>query len=877
MATFFHRHQKTVIWLVVIAFFVGGVGLFGLDRAGVFRSSTTSDGEPSYAVRVNGEVISTEDLDARTNEVYNQYQSLYQQIGQDFQTALSGASGNLFRLKMQADAVQEAIRSTLFEQEAKRRGIKIARGAIDDAAATEYAYVLSSYGITEDQLSLYLTQQGNTLAAFQASIRAEAEDRLLDEAVRSAVITPVSPTDDELLAYFEEHIADYDVEEQVRASHILVSDLETAQQVRALLDEGANFADLAGVYSIDSGSKDNGGDLGWFGRGQMVAEFEDAAFGLEVGEISEPVKSQYGYHIITVTDRQEAHTPTFEEARDDVLADYTTDVQDEQLSAWYDAEYAKSTIDVSYPRVYAYMLEEEDLDLGLAEFQRLLDAGETSDPYMPYYIGRIYESKATEAATERSDLEALENPSEEDLARIEELNAEEAADKAAALDAYLQTLEEVDADEAFLNRILRLNPDSTDATFLLGKLFLDRADYAAAEEKFAEVIGKDPAYVAAYIASGDLAVRNGDFPLAEARYDKALELRPNDSSVMLKLVNVDLERGEIDEARALIDEIKAVDPGNIKAVIAEGDLARAQLAAAVAERDTLRAKASRSEAEESRLAELESSVESLYATAVERYARGLQSGGTLDLSIKLGDVYFLAGRWDDAEDQFESVISRSPYRAEAFEGLAKVLLARGDVGEALDNLYTALARSFDAADRVRISEMIVGLDPTDADTRFDLASMYMDQSRWRDAIGQYASILATDPTSLDATLGIAEAYIHRGEHSTALEYLHRAIERTEDTTALISLHEAVVSAVQDEVGEGEPLGPEGWDALIALASLQASIGDNEEALLALAHVVSEDVDYRYEDVEAIRESLSESQPSPSSETPETQAPSDVGG
>jgi len=877
MSTFFHRHQKTVIWLVVIAFFIGGVGLFGLDRAGVFRSSSSTDAQPDYAVRVNGTEIPIEALDARYNQLYNQYQSIYQQIGQDFQSVLSGANGTLFRLQLQADSVNELIRRTIYAQEAKRRGIRVARSEIDQAAAAEYALVLQSNGITEDQLATYLTAQGSSLAAYQSSIRSEVEVRLIDNAVRTAVAGPVVPTDDEVLAYFEKNLPTYDVPEQVRASHILVDDLETAQEVRRLLDEGGNFADLAAIYSTDTGTKSNGGDLGWFGRGQMVAEFEDAVFGMEVGEVSQPVSTQYGYHIIELTGYEEAHTPTLDEVKDEVLADYTTEVQNERVRAWYEAEYATSKIDVSFPRVYAYMLQQQDLDLGLAEFQRLVSEGGTGDPYLRYYIGRIYESKAAEAATARTELEALDEPTDEDLARIEELDAEEAANKAAALDASLQTLEEVDADEAFLNRILRLNPDSTDAAFLLGKLFLDRGDYTAAEERFAEVIGKDPAYVAAYIASGDLAVRSGNGQLAQTRYEKALELRPNDSSVMLKLVNVHLDGGDIESARALIDQIKTIDPGNIKAVIAEGDLAHKQLADAVAERDTLRAKAQRTPAEQARLDELETSVESLYATAVERYGRGLQSGATLDLSVKLGDVYFLGGRWDDAEDQFESVISRSPYRGEAFEGLAKVLLARGEVGEALENLYTALARSYDVADKARIGERIVALDPEDTDVRLELASLYIDQARWRDAITQYAGVLQVDPASLDATLGIADAYIRRGEHSTALEYLRRAIEQTDDTTALINLHQAVVRTVENDVGEGQPLGPTGWDALIALASLHASIGATAEALLDLGRVASEDVEYRYQDVEAIRESLSGSLPSSSSSAPETQTSSDVGG
>lgn len=852
MSTFFHRHQKTIIWVVVVAFFIGGVGLIGLNQAGVFDARPTDPGLPDYAVRVNGSEVPIEELDVRINQLVNQYQSIYQQIGQDFNDLLEGANGAVFRLRLQAEAVNEVVRRRLYSQEASQRGIRVSRDEIEQSARAEYNNVLQSNGISEDQLETYLLSQGSSLAAFQATIRDEVEVQLIGQAVAEHVAGPITPSDEDLLAYLEQNIARYDVEERIRASHILVDDLDTALEVRRMLDEGADFSELASIYSTDESNKNQGGDLDWFGRDRMVDEFEEAAFALEIDEVSQPVQTQFGYHIIHVTDREDAHTPTLDEVRETVLADYTSDVRNERVTAWYEALLEGSDVDVAFPRVQAYMLQQEDLDLGLAEFERLLEEGETSDPYLRYYVGRIHEEKAAVAAAERAELELIEEPTEEDLARIEELAAEEEASNADALDAYLLALEDVDADEAFLNRILRLSPDSTDAKFLLGKLFMDRGDYTAAELQFAEVITKDPEYVAAHIASGDLAVRNGTYPLAQTRYEKALELRPNDSSVMLKLVNVHLESDEINEARTLIAGIQSVDPGNIKAVIAEGDLARVELRGLVAERADLEAKETRTAAEVARLSELEASSEALYATAIERYNRGLQSGATLDLNVKLGEVYFLGGRWDDAEDEYESVISASPYRAEAFEGLAMVLLARGEREEALENLYTALARTFDDVKKAEIGELIVELDPTDTLTRLELADLYVSQFKWRDAIAQYAGILEIEPTSLDATLGIAEAYRWRGEHSTAIEYLRRATERMDETDVLIQLHEAIVTVVTDDVGEGEPLGPTGLDSLIALAELRASIGANQAALIDLGRVAAEDVEYRFEDVEALR-------------------------
>jgi foldase protein PrsA len=92
---------------------------------------------------------------------------------------------------------------------------------------------------------------------------------------------------------------------EIKARHILVEDEKTANEVKKKLDEGGKFEDLAKEYSKDPGSAQNGGDLGWFGAGKMVPEFEQAAYALKVDEISAPVKSQHGYHIIQLTDKKE--------------------------------------------------------------------------------------------------------------------------------------------------------------------------------------------------------------------------------------------------------------------------------------------------------------------------------------------------------------------------------------------------------------------------------------------------------------------------------------------------------------------------------------------------------------------------------------------
>lgn len=137
----------------------------------------------------------------------------------------------------------------------------------------------------------------------------------------------VTVSEEEIQNTYDDQFEQYSTPEQVRARHILLStDGKNEEEVRAkaekLLTEvklGADFADLARTHSNDEGSATNGGELNYFSRGQMVPEFEEVAFSLEVGAISELVKTQFGFHIILVEDKREAGTRPLDEVRRQIL------------------------------------------------------------------------------------------------------------------------------------------------------------------------------------------------------------------------------------------------------------------------------------------------------------------------------------------------------------------------------------------------------------------------------------------------------------------------------------------------------------------------------------------------------------------------------
>jgi peptidyl-prolyl cis-trans isomerase D len=158
-------------------------------------------------------------------------------------------------------------------------------------------------------------------------------------------------SDDELKVQYMQNIQQYQVANRVHVEHVLLmtvgkTDAEVeeirqkAEDVLKQAKKGAKFEDLAKKYSEDPGTKDKGGDLGWITQGQTVPEFEKTAFGLDKGKISDLVKTQYGFHIIKVLDKETAHTKPFEEVKDTIKtpvllgkADKLASDQADQLSA----------------------------------------------------------------------------------------------------------------------------------------------------------------------------------------------------------------------------------------------------------------------------------------------------------------------------------------------------------------------------------------------------------------------------------------------------------------------------------------------------------------------------------------------------------------
>ena len=234
--------------------------------------------------------------------------------------------------------LNQLIQSDLIDQYATENHIDPTSAQIND----ELNKLKSRY--PNGQFDAIVKQQGLTDTDVRNILR---QQLVLQQAVAKRM-PPI--TSAQVAAFFKQNHAMLDKPEQVRARHILVPDLKTAQTVEAKLKAGGDFAALAKQYSADPASKDKGGELGFFGHGQMVAPFDAAAFSLPVGKISEPIKSPFGYHIIQVEEKKPALKATLAGSDSQIRQTLLQQAEQQQIQPFLQELRSKATITVSDPR-----------------------------------------------------------------------------------------------------------------------------------------------------------------------------------------------------------------------------------------------------------------------------------------------------------------------------------------------------------------------------------------------------------------------------------------------------------------------------------------------------------------------------------------------
>lgn len=392
---------QVVFWGIVIIFVVGAYYSFG--PAG--RARSAQGGQRGRHVPAVVAVV------GRTEIPREQFEKALMRTDYEESPVSS-------RPMRKLSVLEELIDNILELEAAKREGIKVSAKEVEQKREEMLEQAIQARFPTKRDLKQYLDRKRLTYEQLKAKIREEQlgdldalRKSLLVDRLRELVESRVQVTDAELRASFEEvkarHIlirpteekkrveADYKKRNQQPPANLDADALarKRAEELLAQLRKGADFAKLASQFSDDKGSAKDGGDLGWFRPGTMVPEFEQAAFALKPGQISEVVKTDYGYHIIQVTERRSKIPADFEKNKEKYRAE---ELQKRKGAAWpaYLKELRKQTqITIVDAELRGYKnLSEGKQDEAMADLEEAL----RQDPQnvdATYQLAMLYREK----------------------------------------------------------------------------------------------------------------------------------------------------------------------------------------------------------------------------------------------------------------------------------------------------------------------------------------------------------------------------------------------------------------------------------------------------------------------------------------------------
>jgi len=259
-----------------------------------------SNKEEGLVAKVDGVGITEDEFNTRF-EIYKNITE--QQLGEGSLKQVNEETGKTGEEELKEDILEMLIMEKIIANEASKANLEVTDDEVN-AVLNQYVQLFGG----EEQFNETLENSFITKEFLAESIK---NDLLLNKH-KEYFIENATVTEEEAQEYFEENKDDLVV---IRARHILVKTEEEGKEVLERLKNGEDFAKVAEEVSVDKVSAMNGGDLGYFGKGSMIAEFEEAAFSLEPGETSDLVKTEVGYHIIRVEDKRD----TFESLKDDII------------------------------------------------------------------------------------------------------------------------------------------------------------------------------------------------------------------------------------------------------------------------------------------------------------------------------------------------------------------------------------------------------------------------------------------------------------------------------------------------------------------------------------------------------------------------------
>jgi parvulin-like peptidyl-prolyl isomerase len=289
------------------------------------------------AAKINSEIITLSAVEEKTELLRNKYERL--------------SSVSISQQELLSEALNMIIEEKLQTQEGEKRGMVVDEASIDAALKN----ISDKNGLDEGQLEEMLEREGKTLSSFRNHIR---DQIMVSKVSRFEMSNRVKVSDKEINNYYSSHQKEFWKDSQIRARHILFivepgaseknrrEKLDQAKKILNKIREGGDFINIAREYSEDV-SASNGGDLGFITRGKMVAEFEEAAFSIKERQVSDIIKTEYGYHIIKVEEILAGKTLTLEESVDRITKILSAQKQKQGYKDWMSELKKSAFIEVS--------------------------------------------------------------------------------------------------------------------------------------------------------------------------------------------------------------------------------------------------------------------------------------------------------------------------------------------------------------------------------------------------------------------------------------------------------------------------------------------------------------------------------------------------
>jgi peptidyl-prolyl cis-trans isomerase C len=245
------------------------------------------------------------------------------------------------REELQRSFLVQLIDRELIHAEARRLNISVTDADVETALQ---GYQKDYPGTSFETM---LQERGMTMSAWREELR---ESLIMEKLLEQAVYASISVTDEEVAAYYQANRDQFDRPAQVRARQIVVSTEAEGQKVLGLLRQGKPFAEVAAEFSLSPDAQ-QGGDLGFFARGQMPPEFDDIVFDLPVNRLSDLVKSDYGYHIFLVEEKRKAARLSKQEAAEEIRSTLEASKKEEHYLGWLQDMRARAVISVDWEQL----------------------------------------------------------------------------------------------------------------------------------------------------------------------------------------------------------------------------------------------------------------------------------------------------------------------------------------------------------------------------------------------------------------------------------------------------------------------------------------------------------------------------------------------